>query len=386
MNREVIVVLYPFFFPGFRAGGPVQSLVNMIVGLHHRYEFKVITTAYDLNRKDCYPGILLNSWNDIGLTTNVIVQVWYHSSSRMTPSAMNVILTQARPNTIFVNGLFSSFTNSALWLIKKGFLKRMRIVLSPRGMFQDGALKSGSFKKRIYILLLKFLRISSKVIWHVTNEAERLDVLEKADPKARVIVAENIPKSPIERIVLKTKKPGELSLVYLSLITEKKNLLLLLHVLQNTDTKISLDIYGPIKDKLYWQQCMVMMNAMRDDISVAYRGEINPTEVQSTLQKYHALILLTKGENFGHALFESLSVGRPIITSNYTPWQDLEGGLAGWNVDIHNGHAISKKINDIAGMREPDYERYCYGALNLANQYYRTLDFALRYELLFKGA
>lgn len=144
---------------------------------------------------------------------------------------------------------------------------------------------------------------------------------------------------------------------------------------------IVLDIYGPVTDKKYWEQCELLIQQMPD--KVQYKGEVQPAAVQNILSQYHALILLTKGENFGHALYESLSAGRPAITSYFTPWNDLQQKRAGVNVDIDNMKDCLEKLHHFADMKQDEYNIYCKGAHELALQYYRNLDTEVKYRELF---
>ena len=56
-TRKKVVIVYEYFYPGFLAGGPIQSLVNMVKELHPLYDFTVITSAYDLNSTQPYLGV-----------------------------------------------------------------------------------------------------------------------------------------------------------------------------------------------------------------------------------------------------------------------------------------------------------------------------------------
>ncbi|MEO7801790.1 MAG: glycosyltransferase, partial [Ginsengibacter sp.] len=168
-------------------------------------------------------------------------------------------------------------------------------------------------------------------------------------------------------------------LIYLSLIAEKKNLHLLLSALQKTHG-ISLDIFGPIKDKKYWQICKNMIDNM--STIARYMGDAEPANVQHILQKYDALALLTKGENFGHAIYESLSVGRPVVISNYTPWQNLADKQAGWNTSL-NGQEIREVMDSIKLLDNQQHQVYCEGAYKLAGNYFNTIDVKTAYGTLF---
>ncbi len=117
---------------------------------------------------------------------------------------------------------------------------------------------------------------------------------------------------------------------------------------------------------------------------INYKGDIIPEQVQQVFSDYDAFIFLTKGENFGHAIYESLSAGRPVITSYFTPWNELEEKKAGWNVDISDSRAIDKTLQKIQDMSKVDHQLFCEGAYKLAKGYYETNDFKKEYTELFK--
>ena len=54
MEKATILILYEFFYPGYKAGGPIQSLVNLVITLGKDFEFKIATTAFDLNSQSPY--------------------------------------------------------------------------------------------------------------------------------------------------------------------------------------------------------------------------------------------------------------------------------------------------------------------------------------------
>ena len=92
---------------------------------------------------------------------------------------------------------------------------------------------------------------------------------------------------------------------------------------------------------------------------------------------------MTKGENFGHALFESLSAGRPVITSNFTPWNKLAEKKAGWNVDIYNAEECVNSLNEIKALDQDEYARYCSGAYCIAKDYFTKSADLNAYKRLF---
>ncbi|MEI2707432.1 MAG: glycosyltransferase [Chitinophagaceae bacterium] len=211
------------------------------------------------------------------------------------------------------------------YLKKQVSLKGMDIVICPRGYVASRSIKCKTYSRKNYsYLLLKMPHLFKGVRWHATNEEEANDIAKHIHAKANSIVAYNIPKPPVINLTQSNKQENKLRLIYLSLITEKKNLLLLLQILQQCKATIELDIFGPIKDTAYWNLCLAAMQQMPANIKVQYKNDVQPIEVQHTIEQYDAFVSLTKGENFGHALFEAFSCGRPVITSNFTPWKQLQ--------------------------------------------------------------
>lgn len=372
-----ILVFNDHFYPGFRAGGPIQSLVNLVRSLQHVYNFFIVTSAWDLNSNKAY-DVKLNNWNDIMLPlSHKPVNVWYGTKKSPTASDLNNIIAHARPDMVYLNGIFSL----KFFLRPLAFLqshKNIRIVVCPRGMLQRGALSGKKIKKILYLHFLKYSGFLKHTYWHATGVDERQDI-QGHFRHAKIYIAPNIPTKPLDDAKPSEKKDGVLRLIYLSLITEKKNLHLVLESLKQTDN-IILDIYGPIKDKAYWDICLRLMKDIHH--IVQYQGDVEPAKVQETIINYDAAILLTKGENFGHAIYESLSVGRPVIISQFTPWQNLAEQKAGWNIDLDKEN-VTAMLENIKNIANAEHEEFCRGAHQLALNYYKNLNVHESYHQLF---
>lgn len=380
--KPTVLIVYQYFYPGYNAGGPVQSLINMIETLNQQFNFAVFTSAYDLNETIPYSNIQLNEWNNMKIN-NQTIPVWY-ASAKVGKQKFLSIVKQIQPQYIFLNGMYGRTFFLTPLLLKSQFKKlNVQVVVSPRGMLQKGALTVKPFKKKIYFELLKIFNVTKNILWHATNADEAEDIKKMFGSNCNITIAANIPKQPFIAIKPIYKEENTLSLVYLSIITPKKNLLLLLEILKECRTKISLDIYGPIKEKQYWDLCNESIKQLPENISVIYKGNVQPKNVQQTFAEYNASILLTQGENFGHALFESLSVGTPIITSNYTNWNQLEKNNAGWNVDIKNKKYIRALIEILSEKNNKIWQSYNNGAHQYATNYFYKQKFAEVYQQLF---
>lgn len=375
-----IIIFIPWFYPAYKAGGPIQSIINLVIALQDKYTFYIITSAYDLQSSSALDNITPNSWNNINLPgCESPVSVWY-TSHENNFKQFKKLIKAVSPDTIYLNDIFSFNFFLLPILILKFIKNNIKLVVCPRGMLQEGALANKKLKKKIYLSGIKHLRLLNKVKWHATTVEEKKDIIKHFKYASEVVVANNIPKQPLHELTPLSKSPDNLRLVYLSLITEKKNLFLLLNLLKKIDN-VTLDIYGPIKDKTYWKACVKLLDVLPG--KVTYKGDVLPKDVQSVLSQYHAMVLLTKGENFGHALFESLGVGRPIITSFFTPWNNLKEQKAGWNVDINNKAECISVLNEIQQLSDKEYSQFCLGAYTLSISYYNSLKINDNYYQLF---
>jgi glycosyltransferase involved in cell wall biosynthesis len=163
-----------------------------------------------------------------------------------------------------------------------------------------------------------------------------------------------------------------------------KNYLLVLKALGEVKVRVEYNIYGPVKDLHYWEQCLAVIRYLPGHIKVNYHKELLPHKLATKLQENHVFILPSKSENFGHAIFEALSAGLPVITSRHTPWNGLAEATAGMNVET-NLEAISASINFFAGMDEQEYRVFCNSAAHYARQKYDRIQLVNQYENLFNG-
>jgi glycosyltransferase involved in cell wall biosynthesis len=374
--------VYDHFYPAFRAGGPIQSLVNLAVALEPYSEISVFTSAYDHNMAQVLDGVQTDTWLQVKLANaSNAIKVWYASPKKRSKKIFAISSNTIQPDVIYINGIFSYRFVIIPLLTKRN--PEIKVVLCPRGMLQTGALETKWLKKKIYLNILKISGLLNNVNWHATNEAEGADIKKIFGDKVKIFVAGNLPKKPVSKIAETQKRTGQLRLIYLSLIAEKKNLFQVIELIKNSDADIVLDIYGPVKDTAYWKKCKAAITAGTQKIK--YMGDLLPEQVQETFSKYDACILLTRGENFGHALYESMSAGRPIITSFFTPWNNLEEKKAGWNLDIADNAGCLHKLNSIAQMESGLYDAFCIGAYNLANEYYKqSADLSNYHEMFTK--
>ncbi len=362
-----MLFIYDYFYPAYQAGGIVQSLYNLQLALQDKYEVKFISSNSDLSGEKTD----VNKYLGNGI---------YINKTKIISTLKNV--DKAQLGCVYLNGIFSVHFFLIPLLYFRLFHSHIKFVIAPRGMLQGGALSIRSSKKSIYLKLLKTAGLLHKVTWHATDEQEILDIKKVIGEQANCVLAYNLPKKPLDKVQIIDKENTILKVVFLSLITEKKNLNLILQALQSISFQVELDIYGPIKDQDYWKSCQKISSQLPANCKVRYMGPINPVEVQNTLQQYHAFVLPSKGENFGHAIYEALSVGRPVIISEFTPWSGLKAKAAGWNCALTTKELYTS-IKELKRMNQEEFDSYCKNAIQVANKYYLNSINLISYHKLF---
>lgn len=370
-HKPTILITMDWFDPAFKAGGPVQSVVNMVKELNTAAKFFIICGNQDLDGS-LLTGIVTNQW----VQYDADVWVWY-TDSRPTFFFYKKIARTIHPDTLFVIGLFSIFYN---WLPLMSILCNRKI-WSVRGMLHPGALRMKSIKKNWFLQIMRFLGVDRKVFFHATDDVEAGYISSNISPKAKIFVAANFPKkwqalTPIE------KQAGTLKLLSVALISPMKNHLLVLETLKKCKGNLEYHIIGAIKDANYWSLCLECINQLPENIRVVYHGEVEPNRVQAYLQQAHVSILPSESENYGHALIESLLVGRPIITSHNTPWNALQLHQAGLNVDL-SIESVHQAIQYFIDLDHANYKDISLAAAQYATEKIESMDLKSSYQIMF---
>lgn len=371
MIRNKILLLYPYYWPYYKAGGPVQSLYNLVGHFQHDAEFYLVSKDRDIDGQYSNERLPLNRW-----TTGPQGEFVFYTSY-ISVFLLYRLMQEIQPEIVFINGLF--YTDTSLQGLLAARLTNQTICISPRGMLQNWALARKPKRKKFFLSFIKLL-LGKKILWHATDEIERHDICKHFGKQQSVHIALNVPRRISEfNTVDFPDANGRIKLVFLSLINPNKNLHLVIDAVNNASTEFTLDIYGPVSDPEYWLSCQQRIKAHSP---IRYHGPVSAWNVTSTLRQYHFFILPTEGENFGHAIFDALSCSVPVIIPRTTPWKDLDQHLAGIYFDLDGQCSLTKVLNQ---TREFNGERYLAmrkGSFNYAQRYLKGRDFKAEYKFL----
>lgn len=359
-QKPVVLVFTPYYLPGFRGGGPIRSVSNIVDKLGSCFDFKIFSCDRDFGDSHSYENVAVDSWNRVGNA-----DVFYASPGVIRYLGIKGFVNNTRFDLIYLNSCFD-IRFALLPLIVNGlrFKRRKPVVLAPRGELSLGALSIKPLKKKLFIYFSRALGLYKNVLWQATADEERMDILREFRPQNEMVsVVGNMVAQPSrchEGSKYLNCPPRDanhpLKICFLSRIAIKKNLDFALNVLSRVDCEVVFNIYGPVEDNGYWKKCCALIETLPKNVIVSYKGGVVASDVASEVSKHDLFFLPTLGENFGHVFVESLLAGVPLLISDTTPWRGLRGKGVGWDISLSNPLAFVAVINDFAKCSNAELE------------------------------
>lgn len=364
MKKRKVLVMVDWYAPGFKAGGPIRSAVNFANQLEQDLDIYILTSDRDLGELKPYVDIIADNW--IAVNQH---HVFYASPAFLSWSKLQQIIKDINADYIYLNSMYSRFFSIYPLLMNRLGKLNSKIVLAPRGMLKESAIQHKGAKKKIFISLFKSLGMPAKVIFHATDDTEVKDIVSQFGNKILLFKAGNLPGKQETFIAPGSKIPGELNMIFVGRIHPIKNLEFLLQALKKIKEKVALTVIATLEDALYWQKCQTTIKSLPNNISVELLQDIPHEKIASIIREHHIFALPTRGENFGHSIFEALAVGRPVLISDQTPWQNLESKNAGWVLSLSDKEKFADIIHLAANMEHSMLAEWCKGAWTYANTY-----------------
>jgi glycosyltransferase involved in cell wall biosynthesis len=353
-----VLLFIDWYLPGYKAGGPVTSCVNLTEHLKPWLQFYIVTRNTEYCENQPYNEIETEKWNKLSDS----VSVFYLESKKLSGSKIRHIIQNTEFDILYVNGIYSYYFSILPVFFSKSINKK--IIVASRGMLAQSAIGVKKTRKILFLMVAKCLGLYKSVIFHATNEKEKYDIITTIGSSAEISIAPNFPKKNANsELPHKIKYSGELKLISIARIAPEKNILYALKLLQNiSEGEIVFDIFGSIYNQQYWADCEQIIQTLNKKITVNYYSEIHPSEINNKLKEYHFLLLPTQGENFGHIILESMQAGCPVIISDQTPWKNLPAKNAGWDIPLSQTAEFVSIINKCVTMDQAEYEKLSYSA------------------------
>jgi len=388
VDPPIILTFSNFYLPGFRGGGPIRSVSGLVVQLGDEFRFKIVTADRDLGSLQPYPDAPADRWVDVGKA-----DVRYLPQNRLTLRSLRRLINETQHDVLYLNSFFNlDFTIKPLLLRALRMVARdSRVIVAPRGEFSPGAMHLKHGKKRAFISLTKIVPFYRSCIWQATTPEEANLIRATIGRHVTVIMAELVAEGAATsnaptRTRLPWKEPGELKVLFLSRVVRMKNIRFALDILAEVKGRVAFDIYGPIEDTAYWEECEKRARTLPPNITVTYKGAVAHELVKTTFHPYHLFFLPTLGENFGHAIREALSEGCPVLLSDRTPWRDLQRLGVGWDIPLQNVEAFRTALQSCVDMDSDRFDLMSSAARLYARQDERDFRAIEQHRQMFKHA
>lgn len=320
-SRISLLHVIPNFFPATRWGGPIFSTKAICDGVAAvpGVTLRVITTdAAGPARNDTLPLMKRKMTMDAGYEVT-----YYHRNLRysISPGLLLAMVGAIRAaDVVHVTSTYSFPTLPALALAK---LMGRPVIWSPRGAIQASAEWDDAPRQR---LKRGFERLAAMLApritaLHVTADSEAAATGCRMPGFPMAVIPNSI---EMPDAVDRLRRPaGRTRLMFLSRVHEKKGLSLLITALSGLPESVTLDIYGTGEpaylDRLHAEIAQAGLTER-----VAFQGHVDGAAKTRAFAAADLLVLPSYSENFGIVVAEALAHGLPVITTDRTPWGDLE--------------------------------------------------------------
>lgn len=348
-RRPRVLIVVGHFSPGFKAGGILRSVLNIIDHLHDRFEFLVLTRDRDFGDTAPYPDVATGAWVTVGNAS-----VRYLAEHEASLHGVRAAVESASYDLVYLNSFFEPLCIAMLANLRLGRVPRRPIVLAPRGEFAWPSLRIKYPKKLAFMLGTRLIGFFRAVTWHAANdgEAEEIRGALKVTPRSIVIAGD----LPTWRRDEERPRDSEyaaddaLRVVFLSRIAPEKNLEFALRVLRNVTREVRFDIVGPLDHPEYWERCRRLIGELPANVVARHVGSVQPHEVMPTLSRYDLMFFPSGAESYGHVIAEAFAAGLPVLISTGTPWRGLEAHGIGWDVSLDDPSRFVERIDALASL------------------------------------
>lgn len=356
MQRKKIMVFCDYYLPGFKSGGGMWTVVNLVDRFKDRYDFYIVTRNHDGKAdKKPYDNVKTGGWNTVGAA-----QVFYLEARQLNPRVFNELVDETRPDAVFLNSVFSTPSITYLRTRKRSDVKDIPVIVSPCGELAAAALKLKTAKKSLFLAYAKLTGLYRNVIWRASFESDAKEIKAAIGNDIEIYCAPDLPPKTILTDFTPSDKPakrsGAVRFIFVSRVVRKKNLHYLLERLAGVRKgDLVLDIVGPVEDRDYWKECEKAAKALPANVELNVLGAMPYRETLERMRSAHFFVLPTLNENFGYVLIEALASGCPLLISDRTAWNRVDEKGSGWAVPLENPSSWNSAILKCIEMGQEEF-------------------------------
>jgi glycosyltransferase involved in cell wall biosynthesis len=239
---------------------------------------------------------------------------------------------------------------------------RTPTVVAPHGMLHEWTLKHSRWKKRLALFAYERQNLRKASCLHATSETEVADFRDFGLSNPIAVIPNGASATWLDshgdgrRFCQKFGVlPGRRILLFLSRITPKKGLPILLHALDQIRNDFSgwhLVIAGSDEFN-HLQEVESLVAKLKLENLVLFTGPLYDQAKRDAFAASDAFVLPSHSEGSPMVVLDSLATGVPVITTQVTPWKDLEVLKCGWWVEA----TVDGLIKALQGMLASNPEK-----------------------------
>lgn len=281
-------------------------------------------------------------------------------------AAWNKLLQNIRPDIVHVNGCWlPQCVWAQRWAQKAGY----KVVLTPHGMLEPWIIKRHYWTRKLPALLFyQKAAIKKADIIHATAEKEKENLLKLGYNPNIEIIPNGI---DVDNIRMKNSWKRNKNILFLSRVHVKKGINFLIEAaaqLKEDLDRYMVKIVG-LGEEGYINELKTLTNNLGIGDMVEFVGPIFGDAKFDLYREADVFVLPTHSENFGIVVAEALASGTPVITTQGTPWKELESCHCGWWTKVGTEPTVNALRKFLALKEEELKEMGIYGRKLVETKY-----------------
>lgn len=256
--------------------------------------------------------------------------------------------------------------------------------LSPHGFLNREALKISNYKKYFFSYLIERHTFKKSIALILSSEYEAEEVLRFSwARKKNISIIPNgvddcfFEDEPIENRFIKLYENHSVikhQFLYLGAIERIKGIDLLLEAINEISDIFRNKGYQLLcvgdGNKKYKNQLLNFIKQHSLDDIIKFQPGVYGKKRIKLYSESRFFVSISRSENFGITIAESLVLGVPVIVSSALPWGEISSAKAGILVEP-NLESIKKGIITAFELTDIEYEEYCRSAIKFSNKKFR---------------
>lgn len=340
MTKKLFLKIFSeSFYPAVNFGGPIFSILGLINDVKEIYDVSVFTSNIDNEKIKKYLDRNEITHASTEFDYPVSFRHSYFGRLRIAPQLkFDFVRSYFAPDLIYIQGFFNWFLLLAAMLAV--FKKNDRIVVAPRGSLGEWSLRQKSWKKVLFLKVIKLALPSLSL--HVTSTDEFKDVEALCGTWNCFLSPNQVAFDPTEQ----TERAVKRQVISVGRHEPQKGFDILIRSFCEFE-KVSSDlelviigVEGSVTDQLKW--------LARNSKNIKFEKPKSREELQNIMKTSIALISTSRYENYGNTILEALSCGSLVIMPKHLPWENASEFTYRFDKSSEKLSAILEKIDDIA--------------------------------------